>query len=98
MAATIVKYVNNTGKVDFEVVVFAGPSQSRGSSQNVAWHVLNAQSSVEFEYPFQSEIGAFYEQSGQKVTAGPFPVRLGSTWEAVRENADSPLVLKEDTQ
>ena len=81
---------DSTLGLDFEVVVFAG-----GPRGNVAWQVLRTQNSVAFEYPLQSEVGAFYEQSAQKVTAGPFPAELGSTWEAFRKNERTALLVSE---
>ena len=77
-----VRYCNNTGNSDFQVVVFSENfSKYSPTSHYCAWQVLNAQTSVQFNYTTSISIGASYTLGGQTITAGPFPADHGSTWE-----------------
>ncbi len=86
MSDISVTYINHTGSVDFQVVVYA---------TNVAWRVLVAQTEAEFVYHESTEIGAYYFQGSVKITMGPFPAQPGSTWEIEQEGSYNTAVLKE---
>ena len=91
-----IKYINATSNVDFEVVVFTKNfSTNTPKTYYVAWQLLRGQTSVEFVYPVQMQVGATYSQGGQFITAGPFGAKLGTTWEISQESASATAVLKE---
>ncbi len=83
-----VTYINNTGAVNFQVVVYE-------TNSKVAWRVLVAQTKAEFVYPASTEVGAYYFEDDVKITVGPFPAQLGSTWEIEQDSAYNAAVLKE---
>ena len=67
-----IRYINCTGKTDFQVLVFTKNfSVNTPETYHAAWQILNA----------NIEIGACYEQGSQKILAGPFTAELVSTWE-----------------
>ncbi len=86
-----VKYCNNTGRTDFQVVVFSRSfSKYSPTISYSAWQVFNAQTSIQFNYSKSVSVGASYTEGGQTITAGPFPADVGSTWEITQP-------LKSDT-
>ena len=88
----LVKYINATGKADFEVVVFTEPTDNI----YVAWQVLQAQTSAEFIYPVALDVHAsYYQPNGTKIDAGPLAATLKSTWEITQETKASTAILKE---
>ena len=91
-----IKYVNSTGKTDFEVLVYT-TNFSLNTPKTVfsAWQVLEAQSEVLFDYPVSLQVGASYEHLGQTNIAGPFDAGLGSTWSISQDTTGSAAVLKE---
>ncbi|XP_019853418.1 PREDICTED: uncharacterized protein LOC109582851 [Amphimedon queenslandica] len=91
-----VAYVNATGQTDFEVVVFT--KNFNINTPNVyyaAWKILRGQAEIEFVYPASMKVSATYTSSGQIVKAGPFPSKLGSTWEITQDSISSTATLKE---
>lgn len=91
-----VKYINKTGSVDFQVLVFTKNfSTNTPKTYYCAWQVLRAQNESDFSYPVEIEVGASYEQSGQVVISGPFGASLGSTWEVVQDTPSATTVLSE---
>ena len=91
-----IKFINATSNVDFEVVVFTKNFNiNTPMVYYAAWQVLRAQTSVQFVYPVAMSVGATYRSGGQLITAGPFPAKLGSTWEITQESATDTAVLRE---
>ena len=89
-----IRYINKTGKTDFQVLVFTkNYSINTPETYHSAWQILMAQSVVDFEYPYDIEIGASYEQGSQKIIAGPFTAELGSTWEINQQTSLSTATL-----
>ena len=89
-----IKYINSTGNTDFQVVVFTkNYSVNTPKTYYCAWQVLRGQTSVQFVYPVSISVGATYTQGGQLITAGPFPAKLGSTWEIKQDSNKSTAVL-----
>ena len=91
-----IKYINATSNTDFEVVVFTKNfSVNTPKTYYAAWQILRGQTSVQFVYPVSMSVGATYKSGGQLITAGPFPAKLGSTWEITQESAADTAVLKQ---
>ena len=91
-----VRYINSTGKTDFQVLVFTKNfSVNTPSTVFSAWQVLRAQTSVDFEYPEDIEVGATYKHGIQTVASGPFVASLGSTWGVMQESPRHTAILKE---
>ena len=91
-----IKYINATSNTDFEVVVFTKNfSTNTPKTYYAAWQILRGQTSVQFVYPVSMSVGATYKSGGQLITAGPFPAKLGSTWEITQESATDTAVLKQ---
>ena len=91
-----IKYINATRNTDFEVVVFTKNfNTNKPTIYYAAWQILRGQSSVQFVYPVSMSVGAIYTSGGQVITAGPFPAKLGSSWEITQESAAATAVLKE---
>ena len=89
------RYINKTGKTDFQVLVFTKNfSTNTPETYYAAWQILRAQSEVDFAYPVDIEIGASYKQGSQKIIAGPFTAELGSTWQITQPSADATATLK----
>ncbi len=89
-----IKYINNTKKTDFDVMVFTKNYSTRTPKiYFVAWQILRGQSSVSFNYPGNVEVGVSYQSSGLSVVAGPFPAYLGSTWKIVQPLPTDTAVL-----
>ena len=89
-----IKYVNATTNTDFEVVVFTKNfSTNTPKTYYAAWQILRAQTSVQFVYPVSTAVGATYTSGGQIITAGPFPAKLGSTWEITQDSMNATAVL-----
>ncbi len=88
-----IKYVNKTGRSDFEVVVFTKNfSANTPQTYYCAWLILRGQlTSVEFVYPVSTGVGASYEIPGQFFEVGPLYAKLGSTWKISQESRDSFL-------
>ena len=91
-----IAYLNKTANTDFEVVVFTKNFNiNTPKVYYVAWQVLRGQSEVDFVYPVSMDVGATYTSSGKIMKAGPFPSKLGSTWEISQESISSTATLKE---
>ena len=91
-----IKYINATTNTDFEVVVFTKNfSTNTPKTYYAAWQVLRGQTSVQFVYPVSMSVGATYKSGGQVITAGPFPAKLGATWEITQDSATDTAVLKQ---
>lgn len=89
-----VKYINNTGRSDFEVMVFTKNFSTRTPKiYYVAWHVLRGQTSVAFQYPVHLAVGATYQSERLKISSGPFVADLGSSWKIVQEKSTDTAVL-----
>ena len=100
MTSTInVKYVNNTGNTDFEVMVFTKNYSTRTpKTYYVAWHVLRGQTSVTFQYPVHLAVGSTYQEHGLKIISGPFGAELGSSWRITQPKSNSTAVLEPSKQ
>ena len=93
-----IKYVNDTKATDFEVVVFTKNfNVNTPMVYYVAWQVLRGQSSKDFIYPVSMGVGATYEDHG-RVSAGPFPSELGSTWLITQDTPSSTAVLSKGNE
>ena len=93
-----IKYINETNNTDFEVVVFTkNYSTNTPKTYYCAWQVLRGQNSVKFSYPVSTAVGAIYEHEDQTIAAGPFPAKLGSTWQITQDSANNTAVLSEGT-
>ena len=91
-----IKFVNATGKTDFQVVVFTKNfTTNTPETIYAAWQVIRVQSSSRFTYPVLTAVQATYEVDGQKNTMGPLPAKLGSTWEIQQEIKTGTPTLKE---
>ncbi len=88
-----IKYHNQTGDIDFDVMVFAKNNlKNFPSDKQIAWKILRGQKSVKFFYPSQLQVGARYFPDGQVVRCGPKNAGLGTTWEIVQERpTDTPI-------
>ena len=87
-----IKFVNATGNTNFQVIVFTKNfSKNTPSTCYCAWKILTVQSSAQFTYPTSASIAASYVHGGQKITAGPFPAAMGSTWEVTQPNYTAEL-------
>ncbi len=94
----VIKYVNKTGKTDFEVVVFTKNfSTNTPMTYYCAWQILRGQNNVQFVYPVTTAIGATYNKGGLEISSGPFPAELGTTWTISQESDESTAVLEEGT-
>ena len=92
-----IEYHNNTGNTDFEVVIFTKNfNVNNPRTYYVAWQVVRAQTKSNFRYPVELCVGATYESAGQKISAGPFPAPLGSTWE-ITQPARETVKLTQST-
>ena len=90
-----VRYINKTGHVDFEVMVFTQNYNTKiPNIYYVAWQVLKAQSSVDFTFSSKIQVGAFYRTKGQTVRAGPFDAEPGSTWRIVQNEMQDTATLE----
>ena len=86
-----IKIINDTGSTDFSVVVFTknfGDNSPVSESYYAAWQVLHVNTSVAFEYPASTSVGATYGDEYQTVIIGPFGAGLGSTWEIFYEDRE----------
>ena len=81
-----ITYINKTGSIDFDVVVFMHNSSNSVEDICVPWQILRAQSSVTFTYPAGMQVGATYIMNEQLVSAGTFNAKNGTTWEILQEN------------
>ena len=91
-----VKFINDTGKTDFEVVVFTRNfSYNTPRDYYAAWQVLRTAASAEFVYPASVSIGATYHSQGEMFMTGQFPAELGTTWEITQETPGSMAELKQ---
>ncbi len=90
-----ISYYNFTGRVDFEVMVYSR-NQNRYTpiEYEVAWRVLRGQGSVDFEYPFQLQVGAtYYQHENEAIHCGPLDAEPGSTWEIIQNRPrDTPVM------
>lgn len=91
-----IKYLNKTGDVDFDVMVYTKNYNNRSANiSTVAWQILRGQSSVSFKYPVKLAVGAAYMQDGLIVQAGPFSADLGSSWKITQERQTDTAVLSQ---
>ena len=91
-----IKYVNSTGKTDFQVLVFTKNfSVNTPETYYAAWMVLRAQTQADFTYPKEIQVGATYEQGGQNILSGPFDANPGSTWSITQKTPSDTAVLAE---
>ena len=90
-----ITYINKTGSVDFDVVVFTHNFNNSIDDICVPWQVLRAQSSVTFTYPADMQVGATHIRNEQLVSAGPFNAKNGTTWEILQEKILSTPHLKQ---
>jgi hypothetical protein len=89
-----IKYINATEHVDFQVMVFTkNYSSNVPKTYYVAWEVIAAQSTSEFEYAATNSVGVTYQINGQTITAGPFEAELGSTWEIQDPTKEGTAIL-----
>ena len=89
-----VKFINDTGKTDFEVVVFTKNfSYNTPRTYYTAWQVLRTIGSVDFVYPASVSVGV--TNQAQMSIVGPFPTELGTTWEITQETSSSMAELKQ---
>lgn len=94
-----IRYLNATGKTDFQVLVFTkNYSTNTPETYFAAWQVLQAQSEVDFVYPVDIEVEAYYVKGAQTIIAGPFTAALGSTWNLSQTSSNSTATLVEGTQ
>ena len=94
-----IRFINATGKTDFHVIVCTRNfSTSTPETLSCAWQVIDVQSSSSFNYPISTSVVAFYtDSSGKENRMGPFPSKLGSTWEIEQEDEQSAPVLNKGT-
>ena len=92
-----IKYVNNTGKTDFDVMVFTKNYSTRTPNiYYVAWQILRGQTSVYFSYPLDTvQVGASYHQHGQIINSGPFHADIGSSWKITQPKRTSTAILEQ---
>lgn len=76
-----IKFINATGKVDFDVIVFAKTFSNSAAPLFVAWQILRCQTSVRLLYPRSVEVGSSFTHGIQFVSCGPFKTQVGTTWE-----------------
>jgi len=96
MSTINVRYYNNTGNTDFEVMVFTKNYSTRTpKTYYVAWHVLRGQTSVTFQYPVELAVGCTYEENKLKIVSGPFSAGLGSSWKIAQPKNTSTAVLSQ---
>ena len=93
-----ITYINKTGSIDFDVVVFMHNSRNSVEDIRLPWQILRAQSSVTFTYPADMQVGATYIRNEQLVSAGPFNAKNGTTWEILQENTLFTPHLKQGNQ
>ena len=93
-----IKYFNCTGQVDFQVMVYTkNYCACHAMDYEVVWRMLRGQGSVEFNYPLQAQVGAWYESENGTVKCGPVDADPGSTWEIIHEYAyDTPIIKKSE--
>ncbi len=87
-----VKFVNNTGRVDFKVVVYSKPLIVQQSSSNtlMAWKVLSTGSSCDFLYPSCLQVGVDWRG---KVVGPRQDARLGNTWSITQNDPSQDVLL-----
>ncbi len=90
-----IKFINGTGKVDFDVVIFSKTFSNNAVPMFVAWQILRCQTSVCLIYPHSVEVGSSFNHGIQFVNCGPFDTQVGSTWEIRQESKGSiPLLTQ----
>ena len=91
-----IEFINSTGKTDFKVVVFTKNfSTNTPETIYAAWQVISVQTSSSFVYPVSTSVEAKYDIGGQTNNMGPFPAKLGSTWEIRQEPKSGTPTLRE---
>lgn len=90
-SSTPIKYNNRTKEFDFKVIVYS-------ISDGVVWQILQAQSSVFFDYPAEESVGASYEDNGLTIMSGPFTAAPGSTWTITQEEESSTAILEQSRE
>ena len=92
----IIKYHNQTGDVDFDVMVYTkGHVPGSKHARSLAWKILRGQSTVVFTYTRQMQVGAQYFSNNQSISCGPITAWPGSTWEIIHENSSDTPVLRQ---
>ena len=91
-----IEFINSTGKTNFQVVAFT-KNYSTNTPETIyaAWQVISVQTSSNFVYPVSTSVQAKYDIGGQTNDMGPFPAKLGSTWEIRQEPKSSTPTLSE---
>ena len=82
-----ITYVNGTGKTDFQTLILSG--------NDVAWYVIDTQSSAGFTYPGKSQVGAKYEVDHVTYMSGPYEANPGSSWTITQVDSNSAAILAE---
>ena len=91
-----IEFINGTGNTDFQVVVFTKNfSTNTPETIYAAWQVICVQTSSSFLYPVSTSVEAKYDIGGQTNNMGPFPAKLGSTWEIRQEPKSGTPTLRE---
>ena len=89
-----ITYINKTGSIDFEVVVFTY-NFNTSEDISVPWQILRAQTSATFTYPTDMQVCATHIWNEQIVRAGPFNAKKGTTWEILQEKTQNTPHLKQ---
>lgn len=90
-----IKFINTTGKVDFDIVLFTKTFSNNSVPVFVAWQILRCQTSVSLIYPHSVEVGSSFTHGIQLVSCGPFNAEVGTTWEIRQESkASSPMLIE----
>lgn len=91
-----VKYVNMTGHTQFQVLVFTKNFNTNSIDDcHVAWEVIRAETSSEFLYPIDCQVGVSYRDADKLLTCGPFRAKMGSTWNVTKEKKNGVAIMKE---
>jgi len=90
-----IKFINNTGNTDRDVIVFSKNLPNESEPVYVAWQILRCQTSVDLLYPLSFQVGTCYTKGIQSVHCGPFDAGLGSIWEMRQQSqASVPLLVE----
>ncbi len=86
-------FLNGTNDPNVVVVVTARNASDPDKDKLVAWKILVTQTSVSFEYPKETDVGAFFTRDEDVITSGPFPAEPGSHWKITQENEKGASTL-----
>ena len=90
-----IKFINNTGNTDRDVIIFSKNLPNESEPVYVAWQILRCQTSVDLLYPLGFQVGTCYTKGIQSVNCGPFDAVLGSIWEMRQQSqASVPLLIE----